>query len=93
MNLSILDKKCTLDYLDELVPLQRKLLGHILDGKVLTIDSQIETIQHTMEYVAQSKEAYDYDSILKVMEHWVNSGKGNTRLDRFQKELKESFVV
>ena len=51
MNLSILDKKCTLDYLDELVPLQRKLLGHILDGKVLTIDSQIETIQHTMEYV------------------------------------------
>ena len=46
-----------------------------------------------MEYVSQSKEAYDYDSILKVMEHWVNSGKGNTRLDRFQKELKESFVV
>ena len=49
MNLSIIDKKCTLDYLDELVPLQRKLLGHILNGKVLTIKSQIETIQHTID--------------------------------------------
>lgn len=93
MNLSIIDKKCTLDYLDELVPLQRKLLGHVLDGKVLTINSQIETIQHTIEYVARSKEAYDYDSILKVMEHWIEKGKGNIRLDKLQQELKESFTV
>ena len=93
MNLSIIDKKCTLDYLNNLIPKQKKMLDGLVDGGVMDIDSQIETIEYTLQFIEKGAETYDYDSILKVLNTWVENGKGHIRLDMFQKELKESFVV
>ena len=93
MNLSIIDKKCTLDYLNNLIPKQKKMLDGLVDGGVMDIDSQIETIEYTLQFIEKGSETYDYDSILKVLNTWVENGKGHIRLDMFQKELKESFVV
>ena len=93
MSLSIRDKKCTLDYLGELVPIQRKWLAPILGGKVQSVESQVETIQYTIKFVAEGKERYDYDSILRVFNSWINQGKGNIRLDRLQEELRNSFII
>ena len=93
MNLSIIDKKCTLDYLNNLIPKQKKMLDGLVDGGVMDIDRQIETIEYTLQFIEKGSETYDYDSILKVLNTWVENGKGHIRLDMFQKELKESFVV
>ena len=93
MNLSILDKKCTLDYLNNLIPKQKKMLYGLVEGGVMDIDSQIETIEYTLDFIDKGNESYDYDSILKVLNTWVDNGRGHIRLDKLQKELKESFVV
>ena len=93
MSLTIIDKKCTVDYLSNLIPKQKQVLGGLVEGGVMDIESQIETIEYTMQYIEKGTESYDYDSILKVLNTWVQNGKGHVRLDKLQEELKQSFTV
>jgi len=93
MSLTIIDKKCTIDYLADVIPLQRKLMKSILKGKVVTVEAQARNIEYTMEHVDGWEDAYDYPTILKVLNHLMYRGRGETRIDALQQELKKSMVV
>ena len=67
MNLSLVEKKCTVDYLERLIPKQRAALTGIIDGGLQDVEGQVETIEYTLQFIDKGKEAYNYDSILKVL--------------------------
>lgn len=91
MNLSIIDKKCTLDYLDELIPQQINMLSGIIEGGLLTVKEHSEVIETTVK--ALETTIYDYDTISKVFNHYIDDNKGYFLLDRMRDDLKRSFSV
>ena len=93
MNLSLIDKKCTVDYLERLIPKQRAVLTGIIDGGLQDVEGQVETIEYTLQFIDKGKESYNYDSILKVLKFWIDKGRGHIHLDKLQEELIESYVV
>ena len=92
MSLTNLDKKCTIDYLTDLIPTQRKMMSSILDGKTLDIKSQTGVIRKILE-LEPDIFIYDYKTILKVFNHWIDVGKGSVRLDALHEELKSDFNI
>ena len=93
MNLSLVEKKCTVDYLERLIPKQRAALTGIIDGGLQDVEGQVETIEYTLQFIDKGKEANNYDSILKVLKFWIDKGRGHIQLDRLQEELRESILV
>ena len=93
MNLSLIDKKCTVDYLEKLIPKQREAMSGLIDGGINNVEGQVETIEYTLEFIEKGKESYNYDSILKVLNFWIDKGRGHILLDKLQEELRESFLV
>jgi len=82
-----------MDYLDQLIPMQQKTLKKVVDGGITDVARQVKTIELVLELMGGAEEAYDYDSILKVLYTWINSGKGHIKLDVLRRELRESFTV
>ena len=93
MKITIIDKKCTIDYLTELIPLQKKMFRDLVDGGLMDIEGQVKSINCVLKIIDGAKEVYNYDSILKVLNHWIDSGRGYVRLDQLQKELKKSLFA
>tara|TARA_Y100000034_G_C6892141_1_gene410650 strand:+ start:713 stop:1000 length:288 start_codon:yes stop_codon:yes gene_type:complete len=92
MSLTNLDKKCTIDYLTDLIPTQRRMMSSVLNGKTLDIKSQIGVIRKILE-LEPDIFIYDYKTILKVFGHWIDIGKGDMRLDVLHQELKSDFNI
>lgn len=92
MTLTNIEKKCTIDYLKDLIPTQKRLMKKILNGKTLSVDSQISVIGHTLK-VAGEVSVYDYNVILKVLNGFSKDGKGSKRLDEVLAELESGFDI